>query len=171
MFAVGDGINQPLGIIALPVGELPTRTPVDNRSNGLWTLADASGYGFVLQPMPSQNRLVGKWYQPDENGNPTYFFFDSCLDDTNDEGEFECSTPGAFDGEMATTALYQCVGGSLDMSEMVECTDIGQIDFEILGCNDANATVRLGDDTVGTVYAAKQLTRPFPCVDPEPAAQ
>ena len=32
VFAVGDGVNQPLGIIAFPVGELATRTPDDNRS-------------------------------------------------------------------------------------------------------------------------------------------
>ncbi len=59
VFAVGDGINQPLGIIAFPVGELPTRTPVDNRSNGMWQILEGSGTGFVFQPMPSQNRAVG----------------------------------------------------------------------------------------------------------------
>ncbi len=49
---------------------------------------------------------------------------------------------------------------------MVDTVKVGEIDFEILGCNDAMATVRLdGADPV--MYTAKQLTRPFPCVDAE----
>ena len=166
VFAVGDGINQPLGIVAFPVGELALRDPVDNSANGMWQITNASGYGFILQPMPSQNRLVGQWYQPDADGNPTYFFFDSCEMDTNDMGEFECSTPGGFDGVTAETTLFQCLGGSLDMSDMVECSPIGTIDWEILGCVDAEATVTVGNaDPV--LFEAKQLTLPFPCEDDE----
>ena len=41
---------------------------------------------------------------------------------------------------------------------------LSEIDFEILNCNEATATVRLdGSDPV--TYNAVQLTRPFPCVD------
>jgi hypothetical protein len=166
VFAVGDGINQPLGIVAFPVGELELRDPVDNSANGIWQITNASGYGFILQPMPSQNRLVGQWYQPDAEGNPSYFFFDSCEEDTNDMGEFECSTPGGFDGVTADTTLFQCLGGSLDMSDMVECSPIGTIEWELPTCVDALATVTIGmDDPV--LFEAKQLTLPFPCEDDE----
>ena len=166
IFAVGDGINQPLGIVAFPVGSLETRTPVDNRSNGLWEIVEGSGTGFVFQPMPSQNRVVGTWYTYDMDGNPTFLTFDSCMSEPDGMGGMTCMTPGAFDGTMATTALYTHMGGGPDEDDMVMTTKVGEIDFEILGCNDAMATVRL-DSADPVMYTAKQLTRPFPCVDAE----
>ncbi|MGD2128973.1 MAG: DUF4397 domain-containing protein [Lysobacterales bacterium] len=162
VFAVGDGINQPLAVIALPVGELTTSPPVDNRSNGMWEIIEGSGTGFILQPMPSQDRLVGSWYTYDESGNTVYLIFDSCLDQSNEMGDFYCSTPGAFDGESATTSLYQPTGGGPNEDDEVTITKIGEIDFEILGCVDAMATVRLNGEQP-QMYTAKNLTRPFPC--------
>jgi hypothetical protein len=164
VFAAGDGSNLDLAVFAFPVGELATRMPVDNRSNGMWQVLEGDGVGFILQPMPAQNRLVGTWYQYDEMGNPTFFTFDSCLEETNDMGEFECSTPGAFDGMTATTALTLTTGGGTGEGTAAERTKIGEIDFEILGCEDAMATVRL-DGADPAMFTAKQLTRPFPCTD------
>lgn len=164
IYAIGDGVNQPLGIIAFPVGELPTRTPVGNRSNGAWEILEGSGTGFVFQPMPAQNRVVGTWYTYDEMGNPLFLTFDSCLEDTNSMGDFECSTPGGFDGVTATTSLYLHSGGGPGEDDVVESLKLGEIDFEILGCNDAMATVRI-EGSAPAMYTAKQLTRPFPCSD------
>ena len=166
VFAVGDGINQPLGIIAFPVGELPTRTPVDNRSNGMWEIQEGSGTGYIFQPMPSQNRVVGSWYTYDMEGNPTFLTFDSCDADLDGMDPSACTAPGAFDGIMATTALYSSSGGGNSEDDVVDTVRVGQIDFEILSCDDAIATVTLdGSDPV--MYTAKNLTRPFPCVDSE----
>ena len=153
VFAVGDGINQELAIVALPVSELPTGMPVDNRTNGMWTIGEASGFGMTLNPMPAQNRLVGMWYQPDEIGYPTYFHFDS--------------GPAGFDGMMSTTNLYQCVGGSLDSSELVDCTIVGALDWNFIDCDDLMVNVRLGDDDVGTEYHGRNLTQAFECTDAE----
>jgi len=161
VFAVGDGINQPLGIIAFPVGELPTRTPVDNRSNGMWEIVEGSGTGFVFQPMPSQNRAVGTWYTYDMDGTPTFLTFDSCQNEPGDEG---CAVPGGFDGMAAVTALYASSGGGPNEEDVVETSRVGEIEFEILGCNDATATVTL-DGQEPVLYTASQLTRPFPCTD------
>ena len=166
VFAVGDGVNQPLGIIAFPVGELPTRTPVDNRSNGMWEIIEGSGTGFVFQPMPKENRVVGTWYTYDMEGNPTFLHFDSCDKDLDGMDPDVCTNPGAFDGVTATTALYTSSGGGNSEDDVVETVRIGEIDFEILGCNDATATVRV-DGSEPMNYTASQLTRPFPCVDSE----
>ena len=55
-------------------------------------------------------------------------------------------------------------GGGSSEGDMVTTTKVGEIDFEILGCEDAMAVVRLdGSDPV--MYTARQLTRSFPCVD------
>jgi hypothetical protein len=72
--------------------------------------------------------------------------------------------PGGFDGSSAVTALYSSTGGGPNESDVVETTQVGQIEFEILGCNDAMATVTL-DGQTPVMYTAKQLTRPFPCTD------
>jgi hypothetical protein len=164
LYAIGDGINQPLSIIAFPVGELPLRTPVDNRSNGMWEIIEGSGTGFVFQPMPSQNRVVGTWYTYDELGVPTFLTFDSCLNESSDDEGFVCSMPGGFDGMTATTALYLSTGGGPSEDDVVLTEKIGEIDFEIMGCNDAMAVVTLTGETP-VMYTARQLTRPFPCVD------
>lgn len=164
IFAVGDGVNQPLGIIAFPVGELATRTPVDNRHNGMWNIVEGSGTGFVFQPMPSQNRVVGTWYTYDIDGEPTFLTFDSCDTIADGMGGYDCLTPGAFDGISATAALYASSGGGSSEDDIVSTVKIGEIDFEILNCNDATATVRLDSDSPVT-YNANNLTRPFPCTD------
>lgn len=158
IFAIGDGINQPLSILAFPVGELETRRPVDNRSSGLWTILDASGFGMVLIPMPKYNRLIGKWYQPDTDGSPAYLMFDSCFDDADPGEDYQCSTPGGFDGVMATNKLYRCEGGSLDGSMAVDCTHIGEFDVEIFSCEDAMVTVRL-ENQDPVMLDARSMTR------------
>jgi hypothetical protein len=111
--------------------------------------------------MPSQNRVTGTWYTYDVDGNATFLTFDSCQ---SAPAAGSCAVPGGFDGVTAVTALYASSGGGPSEDDVVETTRVGQIEFEILGCNDATATVTLdGGDPV--LYTAKQLTRPFPCTD------
>ena len=162
LYATGDGINQPLGILAFPVGVLALENVVDNSANGWWNIQEGSGQGFILQPMPSQNRLVGTWYTYDEQGNPLFLTFDSCQDDTADDGSFECSTPGAFDGLSAETALFLSTGGGSAAGLEVDTQRIGTIEFDILGCNDAAAIVTL-DGQSPEMYTGKRLTQPIPC--------
>lgn len=166
IFAVGDGINQPLGIIAFPVGELATREPVDNRANGMWEVVEGSGTGFVFQPMPSQNRVVGAWYTYDMDGNPTFLTFDSCFRESDGMGGFQCATPGGFDGVTANTVLYNSTGGGSSEGDVVNTVEVGEIYFEILNCFEALATVTF-DGGEPTTYNAIQMTKPFPCTEIE----
>jgi hypothetical protein len=55
-----------------------------------------------------------------------------------------------------------CGGPSEDNIVLTEKE--GEIDFEIMGCNDAMAVVTLTGGTP-VMCTARQLTRPFPCVD------
>ena len=162
LYAIGDGINQPLGILAFPVGELPVRTPVDNSANGWFNILEGSGQGFILQPIPSQNRLVGTWYTYDVDGNPLFLTFDSCLEDEGLDGGFDCSTPGAFDGVSAETALFLSTGGGAGEGQEVLTERIGTIEFEILDCTDAMAVVTL-DGEAPEMYTGRRLTQPIPC--------
>jgi len=162
VFAIGDGVNQPLGALAFPLGELPVRVPVDNSANGWWNILEGSGQGFILQPMPSQNRLVGTWYTYDGEGNPVFLTFDSCEEGSDGEGGTTCMTPGAFDGVTAETVLYLNTGGGSEAGLEVQSEQIGTILFEINGCNDATAMVTL-DGEAPEMYTGRRLTQPIPC--------
>jgi len=148
LFAIGDGINQDLGILAYPLGLLPLRDPVDNSANGWWGVQEGSGVGFILQPVPSQNRLVGTWYSYNFHGAPIFYTFDS--GDAN------------FDGLVAETTLYLSTGGGTQDGLVVKTEEVGSIKFEILGCFDAIATVTIGG-TAPQMYTAKRLVSPLGC--------
>jgi hypothetical protein len=160
IYAIGDGMNQPLGIIAFPVGELETRAPVDNSTNGTWEIIEGSGTGFNWQPIPAQNRAIGQWYTYDVAGNPIFFTFDSCQFMDDGMGSMECSNPGGFDGVMATTDLYVSTGGGPSEDDVVTTTKVGEIDFEFDGCLFAMTTVRL-DGEMAEMYTAQNLTAAF----------
>ncbi len=148
LYAVGDGINQDLGILAYPLGELPLRAPVDNSANGWWGVQEGSGVGFILQPIPSENRLVGTWYTYNSSGAPIFSTYDS--------------EAGGFDGTMAETTLYLSTDGGTDEGDIVETEEVGTVEFEVLGCFDAMATVRIGN-AAPAMFTAKRLVAPLGC--------
>ena len=131
LFAVGNGTLQPLGIIAVPVGELPLRAPVNESAYGMFTIYDdmgelLPGLGFNFVPLAGQNRVVGAWLTYSE-GEPTFFTFDS-------EG-------GGFDGETAATKLYSSTADG----ESFEVTEVGSIIFGLESCNIIMAEVTIGE--------------------------
>jgi hypothetical protein len=160
IYAVGDGMNQALGIVAFPVAELPLRDPVTSATNGTWEIIEGSGTGFNWQPIPAQNRAIGQWYTYDVDGNPVFFTFDSCQSMDDGMGTTECSNPGGFDGMMATTDLYLSTGGGPSEDDVVKTEKVGEIDFEFVGCLVGMATVRL-DGEMAEVYTAQNLTAAF----------
>jgi hypothetical protein len=163
VFAFGDVVNQSLGLLAFPVGVLPLRDPVDNSANGWWNILEGSGQGFILQPIASQNRLVGTWYTYGADGSPIFLTFDSCFEDAGAEGDgFVCSTPGGFDGMTAEVVLLLSTGGGSNPDAVVVTERIGTILFE-LDCNDAIATVTMDADGMSEVFTGARLTDPYNC--------
>lgn len=140
LFAVGDIVNQDLGIIAVPLGNLPLRAVVDDSTNGSYFLDGFDGQGFWMTPIPAQNRLVGSWYTYDAEGNPLWFTFDSC----NWQVAGECPTPGAFDGQDAVTTLYQS-SGPTEGGAMQMTVPVGTIEFNVVECSLVKTTVTIGD--------------------------
>lgn len=159
VYAIGDGVNQPLGIIAFPVGELPVRAPVDNSANGWWNITEGVGTGFILQPVPSQNRLVGSWYTYDAMGDAVILTFDSCQPVV---GSPDCTTPAAFDGLTAETGLYLHSGGGYADDAVLMSERVGTVDFEITDCGNAVAMVTL-DGQMTETFNGTRLTQPIPC--------
>ena len=145
LFAVGDIINQDLGIIATPVAELPLRDPVDQSTNGSYLLDGFDGQGFWFTPIPSQNRAVGAWYTYNADGSPMWFTFES--------------ERGGFDGMTATTTLYQSTGAIGEAMQMTE--PVGTIDFNVIDCSLIEATVTVGESV--TDYDGLRLTESATC--------
>jgi hypothetical protein len=161
VIAIGDGINQPLGILALPVGQLETRAPVDNSVNGWWASGLGGNEGFILQPIPAENRLVGTVYTWDlaGSGEPRWFTFDSC---SSEVGTEECETPGAFDGTEAIASLYAYSGGTVGGAEAADGVTAGLVSFEFIDCTTAIAVVEL-DDGASVSWDLIRLTQTVPC--------
>lgn len=145
LYATGDGINQPLGILAYPIGLLELRTPVDNSANGWWGVEEGSGVGFIFQPIPRENRLVGTWYSYNEAGEPIFYTFD-----------------GPFDGIIADTTLYRSTGGGTEEGVEVETEAVGSIEFELLDCFNSIAIVEIGDSPAQMLTAIR-LVAPLGC--------
>ena len=131
VIAIGDGINQPLGILALPVGALETRTPVDNSVNGWWESTNAAEEGLALLPIPARNQLVGSvyTYAPDGSGEQRWFTLDS--------GE------AGFDGREAMGTLYTASGASLAGDENANIEEAGTFGIEFISCSEAVLTAML----------------------------
>lgn len=149
LFAVGDGLNQDLSIIATPLGELPVRAPVGDSTNGSYKLDGLDGQGFWFTPIPSENRAVGAWYTYNADGSPMWFTFSS--------------EPGGFDGVTAMTTLYQSsgptMGGGMQMT-----TPVGTIEFNVVDCNLMETTVTVGEDV--TMIDGIRLTSSASCPAP-----
>jgi hypothetical protein len=161
VIAIGDGLNQPLGILALPVGQLETRAPVDNSVNGWWGSGLGGNEGFIMQPIPAQNRLVGTAYTwaLDGSGQPLWLTFDSCASEVGEEG---CATPGAFDGREATAAVYAFSGGVVADTEPAQGNSIGLVSFEFIDCSTAIAVLEL-DDGTSVSWDLERITQTLEC--------
>ncbi|WP_376690520.1 DUF4397 domain-containing protein [Wenzhouxiangella sp. EGI_FJ10409] len=149
VIAIGDGINQPLGILALPVGALETRTPVDNSVNGWWESANEAEEGLALLPIPARNQLVGSvyTYAPDGSGEQRWFTLDS--------GE------AGFDGREAMGTLYTASGATLAGDESANIEEAGTFGIEFISCSEAVLTAMLD----GGAEATWTLNRVVQTVD------
>ncbi|MEM1080723.1 MAG: DUF4397 domain-containing protein [Pseudomonadota bacterium] len=130
--AVGDGINQALGIVALPVGVLATRTPVDFSATGWWNSLNTSNEGYIIQAIPSRNAIAGTiyTYDPAGSGDTLWFTFQ-----------------GDFDGRQSTATVFSISGGEFAGQVPADVVPIGTVDLIFEDCDNATATINLDDMT------------------------
>ncbi|MBB5207598.1 DUF4397 domain-containing protein [Chiayiivirga flava] len=142
--AVGDGVNQPLGFLALPLGPLATETPVDGSASGHWYVPGLTTTGLAFSPMPQQNRLVGSWYGWTADGEQVYYSLDSAGSLSGD-GEAN----GGFDGESAVFTVNALSGGSFLSEDDVTATPVGTLTVDFADCRTAAATYAFEDGPTG----------------------
>lgn len=149
--ATGNGVEQPLSIFALPVGELPTRVPVDSTATGLFADPNALGQGAQVQAYPRQNRVLGFVYTFDTAGQEqAWYHFDSC---NSAPGEAACATPGGFDGVTADVTIYRSTGGVFNAPDATTLIQEGTGTITFTGCDSFDLVGDFGNGE-GTVTLA-----------------
>ena len=139
VLATGDGVNQPLGFTALPLGALPTEAPVDASVSGHWYTPEFSGQGFAFTPKPDENRLLGSWYAFDAQGNKIWFTLDSAASALGEAAV----AGGGFDNSRAVLAVQSTTGGRFLASDPVQTTVIGRVTVDFEDCSNAVAEIAL----------------------------
>jgi hypothetical protein len=139
VLATGDGVNQPLGFTALPLGALPVEPPVDASVSGHWYTPEFSGQGFAFTPKPDENRLLGSWYAFDASGNQIWFTLDSAAAGLS----AAAVSGGGFDNRSAELAVQRTTGGRFLASDPVQTTQVGRVRIEFADCRTAVAEILL----------------------------
>ena len=167
VFATGDGSNQPLGVLAWPLGELPLEIANNGALTGWWqpVLDDGSvltGQGVVTLEIPSQDRLVGTVYTFAPDGSSqAWFTFDSCQ---NDPGAMGCAVPGGLEGDSVTAAVYNTTGGVFLQDDMTMAEQIGTLDIDFdAGCTTARASLLLDGETTPVEFDVTRIEPVVSC--------
>jgi hypothetical protein len=159
IFATGDSTNEPLALVAVPVGELAAETPVDDRYAGHWYNPETPGQGFGFHPVPGADRMFATWYTYGEGGAPIWYALDTCAT----PGSLECNTTG-FDGDTATFSVAYSTGGTFDEPGGVSAEAIGELVVEFTSCTTATATYTLNETQTGS-FDLVNLTPVDSCTD------
>ncbi len=158
-YAVGDGINQPLGIVAVPVGDVPLEANVDQSVDGIWFNPNLSGQGWSFHTLAAQNRLVGAWYtySNDGSGRHLWYTLDSCR---SAPGASTCAIPGGFDNREVELSIYESEGGLFNQPAPVVTRDVGVMTVRFLSCTQAEMRFQIGSFTSATVQLSNLIPKP-----------
>lgn len=150
VLATGDGVNQPLGFTALPLGALPTERPVDASVSGHWYTPEFSGQGFAFTPKPDENRLLGSWYAFDAQGNRLWF----TLDSAGARSGTAAAAGGGFDNDRAVLTVLQTSGGRFLAPDPVTTVPVGTVTVDFADCAIASAEIALDGQAARSVPLA-----------------
>lgn len=145
--ATGDGVNQPLGFSAVPLGALPGEDPVDSSRSGHWKDPAAETQGFAFTPLPGQNRLFGTWYTFGDNGEDLWLTLDSC---GSTPGSIVCDRPGSYDNRRAVLTVYGVSNGAFRGANPGQVNVVGTATVEFSSCRRARLSYELGSGRSGS---------------------
>lgn len=139
--AVGDGVRQPLGFVALPGGRLVTETPVGDRGVGFWYDPAIDGQGFTFFTVPRENRIVGHWatYAPTGGQQRWYTLESNVILGGNPQS--------GFDGRIANLTVFATSGGQLGIPGGVQVTPVGRATLTVDSCGAAVLDWTIGANT------------------------
>lgn len=158
-YAVGDGVRQPLGIVAVPLGNVALEANVDRSVDGIWFNPALSGQGWSFHALPSQNRLIGAWYtySNDGSGRHLWYTLDSCR---SAPGATNCLLPGTFDNREVTLSVYESQGGAFNQPAPVVTRDVGTLTIRFLSCTSAELRFQIGSFSSATIPVTSLVPKP-----------
>jgi hypothetical protein len=162
VLARGDGVNQPLGFTAIPLGALPSERPVDASVSGIWSTPGRRTSGFSFNPKPGENRLLGTWHTWTAQGTQQYFGLDSA----GSRSGAAAAANGGFDNERAVFTVLSYSGGTFGGNESVQATARGTLTVDFADCHNAAASYSI--DGIGSgSFDLTNLTPSGVCSLPE----
>lgn len=160
VIATGDGINQPLGVSALPLGPLGTENPTDQTAAGLFADATTPGQGAQFIVYPREDRLLGFFYTFTADGSgQQWFIMDSC----NADPGGPCATPGAFNGITGLVTVYESTGGAFNSAMDTTLTATGVGIVTMLDCDTLEFIGDLGNGAGEVTLTYARLGDRFAC--------
>jgi len=154
VFAVGDGVNQPLGFFAtfgdgssaaLPVE--PPFTTLTPGLNGSWYNHDTNGQGFFVEVFPELGTMFVAWFTYDTT------FADG--DETAVVGEPNhrwLTAQGPYTGTTGELEIYLTSGGIFNQDNAVDISPAGTLTIDFDDCRRAEVTYELdGSGLAGTI--------------------
>lgn len=135
VFAIGDGVNQPLGLTAVPVGVLALEPTVSDLISGHWYNPATAGQGFGFHPVPAEDRIFGTWYTFGSGGAATWYALDTCAE----PGTTTCSGVG-FDGTRAVFSVVAVTGGAFNQPTPPTGAPVGSLTVDFDTCRSASAS-------------------------------
>jgi hypothetical protein len=132
LVAVGNGVTQPLGFVAIPLGRLQTEAPSDNSAQGAWFNPDTVGQGVAVFTIPAQDRAFGGWYTFEPTGGAqAWFHFDS--------GE----SNAAFGQRGGPITIFRSTGGRFNAGPASTGTPVGSGTLTLTACDRATLNFTL----------------------------
>jgi len=145
VFAIGDGVNQPLGFLATfgdgssaPLAVEPEFTTLTPGLNGSWFNHDTDGQGFFIEVFPELGTMFVAWFTYDTtfaDGNET-----AVVGEPNHRW---LTAQGPFDGTTGELEVYITSGGIFNQDNAVQRTPDGTLTIDFDDCRSAEATYSL----------------------------
>lgn len=152
LVAVGNGVTQALGFVAIPLGRLNTEAPSDNSAAGAWFNPESAGQGFSVLTFPGQDRAFGAWYTFEPSGGAqAWFHFDS--------GE----TAGTFGQRGGPVTIFRSTGGRFNAGPPSIGPQIGTGTLTLTACDRATFSYALPAPYGSGSTALQRVASPQDC--------
>ncbi len=154
LYAIGEGVNQPLGIMAIfgdgTSASLSLEPPFEILNaglNGAWHNPETDGQGLVLEVFPQIQRVHAAWFTYD-----TTFADGGETAVVGDPNHRWYTVEGSFEGTTATLDIVLTQGGIFNDSTAVQRSDAGDATLAFDSCTTGTFTYTIdGSGLTGTI--------------------
>ena len=148
IFAIGDGVNQPLGALAVFGDGSSLRLPLETDFsginaglNGAWASSDTNSQGFMIEVLSEREEIFLAWFTYDTTPP-----LDSATAVVGAPGQRWYSAQGAYSGGSATLDMVLSSNGiftSAAEADILADGQVGTINIRFISCSEAELSYNL----------------------------